>query len=437
MNTNDFNKPITAAKLNENMFKKFGSKINFSKYSREELENYRNLLRTQVNQRESAANFNDLLTNETYQRDKYMLSVLNTRIKEMLGESIHIMEKKLTAAEKKKKEKVAKAIEKKQPGMNMGKKMAIATATAKKTAKKAEAVDEASEVDKSKIPAFLRKGKEGKAGLLTLKDIEKEKDKSPTTAKGLAKKKAEVGITDEKVDEAKKKPSAGMTAKQKSATVKQAKAGKDIGKPGKEFDVIADKAATKYKSKASGKKVAAAAMWKNKAKKLKESVEYLMEENKEEQAQIISSGIDMVQDFTSWMQRIGSYQTKSMLEMGDDIRGEFGLEKAEEFKGAVAPALSDALQTLTDVRERLTNAVAVLAGQEPAPSETMGAEGEMPGEEVSSPDTMNMSPADEFAASDAAAGGSETAGRARRESREYAKAKQLDEAHSIMSRLAK
>jgi hypothetical protein len=44
------------------------------------------------------------------------------------------VEKTLTPAEKKKKEEIAKAIEKDQPDMPMAKKMAIATATAKKVA---------------------------------------------------------------------------------------------------------------------------------------------------------------------------------------------------------------------------------------------------------------------------------------------------------------
>lgn len=59
----------------------------------------------------------------------------------------------------------------------------------------------------------------------------------------------------------KKKPSAGLTKKQKSAVVKKAKAGKDIGKKGKGF------AAIEKKAKASGadnpKAVAAAAMWRS------------------------------------------------------------------------------------------------------------------------------------------------------------------------------
>lgn len=62
--------------------------------------------------------------------------------------------------------------------------------------------------------------------------------------------------------EAKKKPSAGLSKKQKSAVAKKARAGKDVGKKGKGFEKVAKKAAKKYGSSEKGKKVAAAAMWK-------------------------------------------------------------------------------------------------------------------------------------------------------------------------------
>ena len=54
-------------------------------------------------------------------------------------------EKKLTDAELKKREEIAKAMERENPGMDMGKKMAIATATAKKVAEEAEQIDEISD----------------------------------------------------------------------------------------------------------------------------------------------------------------------------------------------------------------------------------------------------------------------------------------------------
>jgi len=60
-----------------------------------------------------------------------------------------------------------------------------------------------------------------------------------------------------KVSEA--KPSAGLSAAKKSAVVKDAKAGKDIGKPGKSFAKTAKAAGGGEK----GEKIAAAAMWKN------------------------------------------------------------------------------------------------------------------------------------------------------------------------------
>ena len=68
------------------------------------------------------------------------------------------------------------------------------------------------------------------------------------------------------------KPSAGLSKAKKSATVKDAKAGKDIGKPGKGFDKLAKKAGGGEK----GEKIAAAAMWKN----IKETTAYIAEKAK-------------------------------------------------------------------------------------------------------------------------------------------------------------
>jgi hypothetical protein len=75
-----------------------------------------------------------------------------------------------------------------------------------------------------------------------------------------------------KVDEA--KPSAGLSKAKKSATVKAAKKGEDIGKPGKGFKALAKKAGGGEK----GEKIAAAAMWKN----IKETTAYLAEKKKKE-----------------------------------------------------------------------------------------------------------------------------------------------------------
>jgi hypothetical protein len=167
-----------------------------------------------------------------------------------------------------------------------------------------------------------------------------------------------------------------------------------------------------------------------------ESIGYLLQEDEEGKAKAITSAGDMVNDFTSWMQRVGQYQTKTMIELADAIKADFGAQEAEAFKAAVGPALSATLETLTQQREAVSNAVATLAG-EAVPDAAMGMEPAMPtepGMDASAPDEMNPEPAgDEFGGSDAAAG----AGTTGREMRESRFARKLAESHNIMSTLAK
>jgi len=111
------------------------------------------------------------------------------------------------------------------------------------------------EKDKKKAP--FKKVKEALKGDQKKLDTDNDKD---IDAKDLATLRAK------KVSEA-SKPSAGMSAKEKSAVAKKASAGKDIGKPGKSFDKVAKAAGGGEK----GTKIAAAAMWKNKAKSVKEA----------------------------------------------------------------------------------------------------------------------------------------------------------------------
>lgn len=64
-----------------------------------------------------------------------------------------------------------------------------------------------------------------------------------------------------------KKPSSGITKKEKSAVVKKAKKGENVGHGN--FNKVATKAAKEYGSKEIGQKVAAAAMWHQQANKHK------------------------------------------------------------------------------------------------------------------------------------------------------------------------
>lgn len=114
-----------------------------------------------------------------------------------------------------------------------------------------------------------------------------------------------------KMVEAKKKPSAGLTKKEKSETVKKAKKGEDIGKPGKNFEKVA-KAAEKGGAK-DGEKVAAAAMWKNKAKAkktVKESVEQKLSFKQMVQLVQESGGQQQIdakdKELFAWAQRVAA-----------------------------------------------------------------------------------------------------------------------------------
>jgi len=167
-----------------------------------------------------------------------------------------------------------------------------------------------------------------------------------------------------------------------------------------------------------------------------ESLGYLLQEDEEGKAKAITAAGDMVNDFTSWMQRVGQYQTKTMIELADAIKADFGAQEAEAFKAAVGPALSATLETLTQQREAVSGAVAALAG-EATPDAAMGMEPEMPpepGMDIGAPDAMNPEPGgDEFGAADAAAGMGTTG----REMRESKFVKKLKESHDIMASLAK
>ena len=154
-----------------------------------------------------------------------------------------------------------------------------------------------------------------------------------------------------------------------------------------------------------------------------------LNEGAEEQSALVMAAKDMVDRVTGWMEDTAEMQTESMLEIGDKIRDEMGVEKSEEFIGTVKPALESLFTSLESTRDALTAGVAVLTG-EGAPA-TMG--DEVPGDEAEAemeptvdaevePGAEAEDPAgDEFATADASAGGDEPADRAKRESVELSR----------------
>jgi hypothetical protein len=82
MKTTDFNRKITSKVLNENLSKMYGAKLNLDRYTREQLEDFRNKIRTNVHQVENGGRFNETIENPDYQRNKLILDVLNTHLDE-------------------------------------------------------------------------------------------------------------------------------------------------------------------------------------------------------------------------------------------------------------------------------------------------------------------------------------------------------------------
>ena len=479
MKTTDFSATITSSKLKENMNKMFGLNVNLDKYDREQLEDMRNKLRTRVFQQEGRAGINDLLTNETYQKDKAMLDLLNTRIKEMLGEDIKkLRDKMVELSEGKKGVKAPKykihssgtaAKDYDGDGKVEKPKDEVWGSRAKAAAKAGKPFEESAKPDanKNNIPDYAEDGK-GKNDLK--KKDAKVKEGFPTVAD--AKARAEKEKTTGKFD--KKETGTGTQYTRKASTFsdggddkdvkaakKKAKSTSEAKDDGKKFDALkhvknptagekaaakdvkrgsyGDRAAMLKSAEKDGRLKEAQSIYKRHVAIVNESLAALLSEDEEGKAKAITAAGDMVNDYTSWMQRVGQYQTKTMIELADAIKADFGAQEAEAFKQAVGPALSATLEVLTQQREAVSNAVAVLAG-EATPDAAMGMEPGMdagmapePSMDIAAPDDMNAPAGDEFGASDAAAGMG-TTGREMRESRF---ARKLAESHSIMSKLAK
>jgi hypothetical protein len=430
MKTFEIARPLTAKALNETLYKQFNVKINFDKYSREQLEDARNKYRTQLAQTEAQANFNDLLTNETYQKDKFILSVLNTKIKEMLGESIVLAEKAVSKAQQQAAgiALAAKKSGKKPAGKGASAEMAkMSTKELEKFAGTKHKGLPKKKTDEAQTMSRAAKGNEkyGKDGMKALakagkegKDLDKIRDKYNKYDES-----AKPDFLDMDKDGDKKEPMKKAVAdKKKNPFKKTTEASKPLvgGQKKLDTDKDGDIDAKDMKNLRSKKKVKESSELLHAAYQqfIAEGIANYIAEDEEGKAKSITAAADMVNDFTSWMQRVGNYQTKSMIELADNIRANFGMQEAETFKQTVGSALEGALNALTTAREEINNAVAVLAGEAPA-AEPMGQEPGMdmeePGMEAGGPDEMNM-PADEFAASDAAAGGAETTGRMKRES---------------------
>ena len=143
-------------------------------------------------------------------------------------------------------------------------------------------------------------------------------------------------------------------------------------------------------------------------------------EGAEDKAELVMAAKDMVDRLTGWMEDTAEMQSESMLELADAIRDELGASQSESFTMTVKPALEDMYSVMETTRIALTNGVAQLTGEGETTPMDMGAdmegdaEAEMP--DVPMEPTVDAEEDDGMATADAAAGGADEAGRAKRES---------------------
>jgi hypothetical protein len=159
--------------------------------------------------------------------------------------------------------------------------------------------------------------------------------------------------------------------------------------------------------------------------------ETAVKEGIENQSELILASKDMMDKVTAFLEDLAKMKTESMLELSDRIRDEMGADKADAFMQKVKPALESAEQTLTSTRTELDQAVRILTGEEIAATELVGSLDEPLDTTGDDLDSLEAPASDEFAATDANAGGTEPEGRQKRESREV-----FEASNRIYSRLA-
>lgn len=137
----------------------------------------------------------------------------------------------------------------------------------------------------------------------------------------------------------------------------------------------------------------------------------MVTESETAKSEAILAARDIVDSMQDMMERVGKMQNEQMPALLDAIRDQISMEQADGFKASVTPLLDTLAQTLQSSREQADQAARALAGEQvAAPMAMPGAE---PVSQLPAPETSDLD-TDEFAATDAAAGGETEIGRERR-----------------------
>ena len=155
-----------------------------------------------------------------------------------------------------------------------------------------------------------------------------------------------------------------------------------------------------------------------------ENKQQLIMESEMGKSQAILAAKDMVDSIQDMLEDVSKMQNEQMPALLDTIRDQIGMEQADAFKASVGSLLANMVEQLGSARESADQAARALAGEQVAQPMAMGgaggmgggmpAPGGMGGDMGMTPDMGSDLDADEFAATDAAAGGDLELGREKR-----------------------
>ena len=141
-----------------------------------------------------------------------------------------------------------------------------------------------------------------------------------------------------------------------------------------------------------------------------ENKQSLIMESEMAKSEAILAAKDMVDSIQDMLEKISKMQNEQLPALLDTIRDQISIEKADAFKSAVAPLLTELAGTLQQGRETADMAARGLAGEEMAQPMDMGGAPAAPAPGME-PEVSDFDQDDSFGATDAAAGGVEDLGR--------------------------
>lgn len=150
-------------------------------------------------------------------------------------------------------------------------------------------------------------------------------------------------------------------------SAKKARAGKDIGKPGKNFAKIAKSAGKKYGSKKAGERVAGSilAKMRNEGMTLRTKSGRYLTENEVQQAQVILAAQDMVDRMQGMLEDITSMQFKDLPALSNSIQTTIGTTEAQAFNNAAGLSLGTLVDAIQAAKVEMEAAQGTLTGVEP------------------------------------------------------------------------